>query len=643
MTNTLPHLLLENYRKFRDSRVAMRRKALGLWHEYTWADSYEHVKYLAYGLMQLGLKPKEKVAIIGENDPEWYWAEYASQAAWAVPFGIFVDAHHDELEYYLKHSDSTFVLAHDQEQVDKILSLIDELPNIKKIVYWDPKGLWALEDKRIIYFYDVIALGKEYEKNHNGLFEEMVDKVQEDDIAVFCYTSGTTGRPKAAMLTHKGLVETARNWFSVDPWYHSDEYLSYLPPAWAAEQFLGITGGLIAQITVNFPEKAETVQENMREIGPQIIFYSSRLWEGTASLIQAKIADTIKIKRWLYDLFMPVGYKAADCRFNHKQMPLYWKVLNLLGEWMLFRPLRDKIGMRDLRYGYSSGASISPDMIRLFHAMGINLKSLYGLSETGINVIGYEDNFSPDVTGKVLPNSQIRITEVGEIAIKSQSLLKGYYKNEEAFREKVRDGWFYTGDYGYIDEQDRLTVIDRIEDMRELRGGTKFSPQFTEIRLRFCPYIKDALTIGGKDRDYVTSIINIDFENVGKWAEARHIAYTTFVDLSQKPEVYGLILEHIQRVNRVLPYGARIKKFVNLHKEFDADEAELTRSRKIRRSFVEDRYSSLIDALYSEKHQEVIEAPITYRDGRTGMIKTVVTINPVPEAPRTEPTGEKRP
>jgi long-chain acyl-CoA synthetase len=270
-------------------------------------------------------------------------------------------------------------------------------------------------------------------------------------------------------------------------------------------------------------------------------------------------------------------------------------------------------------------------MIRLFHAMGVNLKSLYGLSETGINVIGRDENFSPDVTGNALPNSEVKVNEDGEIVIRSKSMLKGYYKNPAAYEEKVKDGWFHTGDFGYIDEKNRLTVIDRIEDMRELRTGTKFSPQFTEIRLRFSPYIRDALTLGGKDRDFVSAIINIDFENVGKWAEARHISYTTFVDLSQKEQVCDVILQYIQRINKVLPEGARIKKFVNLHKEFDADEAELTRSRKIRRSFVEERYANLINAIYSDVDQIVIDAPVTYRDGRTGVIKTAVRIKKVPE------------
>ena len=417
----------------------------------------------------------------------------------------------------------------------------------------------------------------------------------------------------------------------IDPWYPTDEYLSYLPPAWAAQQFLGITGGLLSAITVNFPERAETVQENMREIGPQIVFYSSRLWESTASSVQAKITDTIKIKRFLYHLFIPIGNEVADMRFDQKTPNLLWRSLRFLGEWVIYRPLRDKIGMRDIRYGYSSGAAISPEMIRLFHAMGVNLKSLYGLSETGINVIGRDESFSPDVTGNALPNSEVKVNEDGEIVIRSKSMLRGYYKNPAAYEEKVKDSWFHTGDFGYIDEKDRLTVIDRIEDMRELRRGTKFSPQFTEIRLRFSPYIKDGLTLGGKERDYVSAIINIDFENVGKWAESKHIAYTTFVDLSQKGQVYDLILQYIQRVNKVLPEGARIKKFVNLHKEFDADEAELTRSRKIRRSFVEERYSYLINAIYSDQEQVVIDAPVTYRDGRTGMIKTAVTIKKVPE------------
>jgi long-chain acyl-CoA synthetase len=629
---TLPKLLLKNYKELYDRKVAMRRKDLGLWQEFTWKDSYEYVKYLCYGFLSFGLQPDDKVAIIGENDPEWYWAEYAAQSAHAIPFGIFVDSHHEELKYYIEHSDTTIVVAHDQEQVDKILDLIDELPKVNKIIYWDPKGLWNYEDSRIVYFYDVINSGKEFEKEHSGLFEELVETTKSEDIACFCYTSGTTGLPKGAMLTHSGIIETAQNWFAIDPWLSEDEYLSYLPPAWAAEQFLGITGGLISQITVSFPEKAETILENLREIGPQIVFYSSRLWESTAAMMQAKIADTIKIKRLIYDLLMPVGYKVADMHFENQKPSFLRQALHFLGEWLLYRPLRDKIGMRDVRYGYSSGAAISPDMIRLFHAIGINLKSLYGLSETGINVIGYDDNFSPDVTGTPLPNSEVKTTKDGEIIIRSKSMLKGYYKDKASYNEKIRsEGWFYTGDFGYFDEKNRLTVIDRIEDMKELRTGTKFSPQFTEIRLRFSPYIRDAMTVGGKDKDYVTAIINIDFENAGKWAEGRHIAYTTFVDLCQKPQVYDLILEYVQRINRVLPEGARMKKFVNLHKEFDPDEAELTRSRKIRRSFVEDRYKDLIAAMYSDDDQIILDAPVTYRDGRKGMVKTAVIIKKVPE------------
>ncbi|RLC27914.1 MAG: long-chain fatty acid--CoA ligase, partial [Deltaproteobacteria bacterium] len=593
-----------------------------MWKEYTWKDSYEYTKYLFYCYLKLGLQPEDKVAIIGENDPEWYWSEYAAQAAHSIPFGIFVDAHHEELKFYIEHSECKIVMAHDQEQVDKILDVIDDDSNVKKIIYWDPKGMWSYNEPRIMYFYDAIDLGREYEKENPGLFEDMIAKTRGEDVAVFCYTSGTTGSPKAAMLSHFSLLETAVNWFKMDPWYPADQYLSYLPPAWAAEQFLGITGGLLSKITINFPEKAETVQENMREIGPQIVFYSSRLWESTASTIQARIADTIKIKRWLYDIFMPVGYKLVDLRFKGRTPSWLLRNLNLLAEWVLFRPLRDRIGMRDIRYGYSSGAAISPDMIRLFHAIGINLKSLYGLSETGINVIGSDEDFNPDVTGTPLPNSDVKITDSGEIIIRSNGLLKGYYKDQENYLKTVIDGWFHTGDCGYLDDHGRLTVIDRLKDMRELKNGSKFSPQFNEIRLRFSPYIKDVLCVGGKKRDCVATIINIDFENVGKWAESKHIAYTTYLDLSQKPQVYDLILEYIRRVNKVLPDGARIKKFVNLHKEFDADDAELTRSRKIKRSFVEKRYADLIDDLYGNKEKVEIEAPIIYRDGKVGTINT---------------------
>jgi len=629
--DTLAKLLRSNAEKYGDRKIAMRVKDRGIWQRFTWKDYYERVKYFSLGLVSLAMKRGDKVSILGENKPEIFWAELGVQAAGGTMVGIFTDCTPPEVKFYITDSDSTFVVAHDQEQVDKILQIKDDLPLVKKVIYWDPKGLWNYDDPVLINFSDMLQLGKEYERNHRGLFEQTVEDGKGEEIALICYTSGTTGLPKGAMISHRGLVAIAQAWRDVDHWSDNDRYVSFIPPGWIAEQAVGVAGQLVSAMEVNFPEEPETVQENIREIGPTILFFAPRLWENINRMIQAKITDTSALRRWIYQLFLPFGYTAAEYRSSKKSFGFFWGALHQFARWLLFRPLRDRVGLSRIRCAYTAGSAVSPEILNYFQAIGVNVKQLYGGSEQGLVTIHLDGEIKYETCGPPMPGVDVTLSPEGEILVKGDNIFSGYYKNLEATQEKIRDGWYYTGDFGYIDDDHHLVVIDRMEDLKELKSGRKFSPQYAEIRLRFCPYIKDALVIGGEDKDYVTAIVNIDLDNVGRWAEARRIPYTTFTDLSQKSEVIELIKKDIQRINKFLPDWSRIRKFVNLHKEFDADEAELTRTRKLRRTFVEIRYNDLITALYGKDPEYSVEASITYRDGRKGVIKTAIQINQVEE------------
>jgi len=605
----------------------MRVKHHGIWKEYTWRDYYEQVKYFSLGLISLGFGPGDKIAILGENKPQWFWAQLAAQIAGGAAVGIYTDCGASEVKYFVTHSDSKFVVAHDQEQVDKLLQIKDEVPLIKQVIYWDPKGLWNYDDPILMSFDDVVKLGKEYEKLHPGLFEENLESGKPEDVCLFVYTSGTTGLPKGAIQTQKSMFANMHSWHDMDKWDEFDQYVSFLPPAWSTEQALGIDGALVSGMEVNFPEEPETVQENIREIGASVLFFGPRLWESVMRTIQAKIADTSILKRSLYHLFLPVGYKVAELQLAKKNIGWLWRTLYIIGGWAVFTALKDKIGLSRVRCAYTAGAAVSPDILHYFQAIGVNIKQLYGGTEQGTISLHRDGDIKWETSGPSMPGREIRLSEEGEIIVRSDGVFIGYYKNTKATEEKLEGGWCHTGDFGYLDEDGHLICIDRMEDLKELSGGRKFSPQYTEIRLRFSPYIKEAMVIGGEDKAYVTAIINIDLNNVGRWAEARRIPYTTFADLSQKSDVVDLIGKEIMRVNRTLPEWARIKKFANLYKEFDADEAELTRTRKLRRTFVEDRYGDLIAALYGESTEYIVEVPITYQDGRTGVLKTAIALN----------------
>ncbi len=625
--DTLPKNFVATAKQHGARRIAMRKKRYGLWQEYTWAECLAHVRDFCLGLVSMGLQRGEKVSIIGDNDPEYYWAELAVQAAGGTSIGIFTDANPQELTYVLKDSESVFIIAHDQEQCDKMLELRAAVPNIRAVIYWDEQGLWHYEDDWLLSFEQVQEKGRAYAVQHPNAFEALVAQGTGDEIAIFSYTSGTTSLPKGAMISHRNLIYGMRHVIAVAPIYADDNYVSFSPLAWITEQTLGLTCHVCTGTAVNFPERAETIQADIREVAPSALLFPSRLWESLLSMVQVRMADASPINRALYALFMPVGYKVVDFEDQGKRVPLLWRALYRIGDIAIFNPLRDKLGMVKMREAYTSGASLSPDALRWFRAIGVTLKNLYGSTECQTHTLHYGGEVRFETVGKPPPGVEIRIAEKNEIHIRSRSVFQGYYNApEESAKALDAEGWFHSGDAGYLNAEGHLIYLDRVKDLVQLANGEYFSPQYLEVRLRFSSYIQDAMALGSNERDFVSALIIIQFDNVARWAEKNRIGFTTFVDLSQKQEVYDLIRKDVQRVNAVLPEAARIKRFSILHKAFDADEAELTRTRKLRRGFLAERYREIIEAIYSGAEGVKVRAEVKYRDGRTGVVETAVRV-----------------
>lgn len=628
-SDTLPKLLVRNARKFAHSKVALREKEFGLWQSFTWQDYLDHVRYFCLGLVSLGLEKDDKVAIVGDNRPEWVFAELATQSAGGVPLGIYQDSTPKEVGFIIDHSDAKFVVAEDQEQVDKILELKESIPKVLKVIYTDPKGMRSYKDDMLIDFTGVEALGRDLDSRKPELFKEMVERAQGEDLALIAYTSGTTGLPKGSLLSHSNMLKMAHNLIQVDPKFEEDEFVSFLPLPWIGEQMMGVASALLVGFTVNFPEEPETATENRREIAPHVMFSPPMIWESLAATIQVKVMDASWLKRKAFDTALPIGYRMADCKFEKKK-PSRWLQLQYLCAYIfVFRALKDRLGFTKLRSASTGGAALGPDTFRFFHGLGVNLKQIYGQTEiSGISCIHYDGDINFDSVGKPIPETEIIISKEGEILSRSPSVFLGYYKNDEATGETLRDGWLYSGDAGHFTDDGHLVVIDRIKDVMKMADGTMFSPQFIENKLKFSPFIKEAVCIGD-NLPYITAIINIDMPIVGKWAEKNRINYTTYTDISAKKEVYDLIEAEALKVNRDLVRinkASIIRKFVLLYKELDADDDELTRTKKVRRSFIGERYKEVIDAMYTDSTDIPIDTTIKYQDGRTARIKTTVVI-----------------
>ena len=610
----------------RPSEIAMRKKRFGIWQEYRWDKVYQYVRDFSLGLRALGLREDETVAIIGDNEPEIYWAQVATHSARARTICIFSDASTQEIAYVLMKSEAVFLIAHDQEQVDKALALTEQFPQLRRIIYWEERGLWQYQEEILLTYAEVQAIGARIASDNPGQFEQSIDKTKPEDTIILSLTSGTTSLPKLAMITNWQVIYNNHLSNPYFPFYADDNWLSFSPMAWLTEQAFGYTSHLLHGICVNFPEGPDTVSTDIREIAPVGLVFPSRSWENLVSMMRIRISDSTPINRLLYAIFMPIAYRIIDREDAGRPVAAWLRGLRWLGEYAIFQPLRDKIGLIQARNCLTAGAALSPEVLRFYRAIGVELRQLYASTESLATMHPRGDTTLASV-GIIPPGVEIKITEEQEILVRTRARFAGYFRDEEKTAEVLdEEDWYHTGDAGYVAESGHLYFLDRVKDMLELANGDRYSPQYIEGRLKFSPYIRDVMAIGGPERAYVGAIINIEFENVARWAEKRRIPFTTFVDLSQRPEVYELIREDLFNVNETLPTSARIRRFFILHKAFDADEEELTRTRKLRRNLVYQKYDDIIDSLYAGENAVHVTAEVQYRDGRKGIVETTLRI-----------------
>jgi long-chain acyl-CoA synthetase len=623
----LPLLLVKNAETFGD-RIALREKELGIWQSYSWLEYLTRTAEFSAGLKNMGLGEGDILVLIGDNRPEWLWAQLAIQCLGGTALGLYQDSPADEINYIFELSEAKIVVAEDQEQVDKILSMREGLPHLRFIIYHDPKGLGAYEAEGLMAFDEVRRIGRE-QGDVLAMYRAGAEKLTFEQAALIVTTSGTTGRPKLAILSHSNLLAMAWNLGQVDPKHSGDEFVSFLPLAWIGEQMMAVASALLYGFCANFPEEPDTVSENIREIGPHLIFSPPRVWENLAATVRVKIMETSWSKRMLYSMFFPLGLRHADCVLAGKKPGLWIRIMYALAQVGLLKALRDRLGFTRVRSASTGGAALGPDTFRLFHAIGVNLKQIYGQTEiAGISCIHRDGEIDFDTVGKPIPETEIVISEQGEILSRSPAVFLGYYKNEESTRETLVDGWLRSGDAGFFKEDGQLVVIDRLKDVMRLADGTTFSPQFLENKLKFSPYIREAVILGS-NKEFITAIVCIDPDIVGRWAESRQITYTTYQDLASKQEVYILIHSEIEAINHTLPEGLGIGRFALLFKELDADDGEMTRTRKVRRNIVGERYGELIDALYQQTEEFHLTARIRYQDGRIREMSGPIRISTV--------------
>ena len=595
---TLPQLLAAHARRYGHGKVALREKEYGIWQEVTWDEYAGHVRHVCLGLEALGLRRDETVAIICGNRPAWLYTELGAQALGAIPVGAHVDSLADQVRYVVEHSEARIVMVEDQEQADKVLAVRAHLPRLERIVVNDPRGLEDYREPLLVSLEEVERLGREAGSQHAQRYEALLARGTPDDIALLAYTSGTTGAPKAAMISHGNLMAMATGVSQVDCVLDTDDIVSFLPFSWVGEQLLSVAIALHAGAAVNFPEEPATVRDDLREIGPQLLIAPPRFWETMCSEYQVKIADAGRLKRVAARWALTVGMRVAERRLRQQPVGAGLRLLAWLAHLLVFRALLDRLGLSRVRFAYTGGASLGPELFRFFRAIGLNLKQVYGQTESGaVSVLHLDGDVRPETVGKPAPGTRIRISEAGEILLASSAVFRGYYKNPEATVHTLDDGWLRTGDAGVIDEHGHLVVIDRLSDVLRLTDGSRFSATLIENKLKFSPYVHEAVVVG-EDRAFVVALVQIDMRTVGRWAEARRVPFASFKDLSGKPEVVALIGREVARVNEDLPVAARIRAFTLFDKELAADDDELTRTNKVRRPTILRKYRDMIEGLY---------------------------------------------
>jgi long-chain acyl-CoA synthetase len=630
--DTFPRLLLHNA-KVRGDRPAIREKDLGIWQSWTWSQVAAEVRTLSCGLAAQGFKRGMTIALIGANRPRLYWGVSAAQCLGGVPVPLYQDAVAEEWVFVFQNAEIAYAIAEDQEQVDKLLEIMPKCPQLKRIYYDDPRGLRRYDQPEVMDYEKLLELGREFDRAHPDYFLAEVEKGRPEDMAALFYTSGTTGNPKGVVHSHRNLITTGRMAAEIEGITENENVLAFLPMAWIGQNMFSYTQALVCGFCVNCPESSDTVMTDLREIGPSYFLAPPSVFEGLLTQVTIRMEDASWLKRKMYEYFMGVANRVGGKLLDGREPVSLWeRVLYKIGDFCVYAPLRNVLGMSRIRITYTGGEAIGPDLFKFYRSIGVNLKQLYGSTETSVFVCVQPDGqVKPDTVGKAVGSVQIRITDSGEVLIKSPGLFDEYYKNPKATAEtKDGDGWFHTGDAGFLDADDHLKILDRAKDVGKLNDGTLFAPKYIENKLKFFPYIKEAVAFG-QGRDICGAFVNIDFDAVANWAERRNIAFSGYTDLAARTEVYDLVRDCVEQVNRDLATdaklaGSQIHRFLILHKELDPDDGEITRTRKVRRGHIGEKYATLVDAIYSGKPECFIETQVRFEDGRTGTISANLRI-----------------
>jgi len=648
--DTVPKLLLHNARAI-TGRPAVRHKDFGIWQTWTWRETLNQVRAFSIGLAELGLKRGDRFAIIGGNRPRLYWAICAGQALGAVPVPVYADAVAEEMAYVLAHAEVTLAVVQDQEQVDKIAAVADRLPHLARVIYDEPRGLKDYGHGRLNTFEDVQRIGDEKLASDGeclGRWEDGIAVGKGSDLSIILYTSGTTGRSKGVMLTHQNTIISACNANAFDHLDQDEEVIAYLPLAWVGDYMLSYVQSYAAGYCVNCPETPETVVQDRREIGTTYALAPPRVYETLLTLIMVRMADAGALKRKLFDFFLSVAKRWGEKILDGERVPPTARLLYGLGNFLVYGPLKNQFGLSRIRVGYTAGEAIGPEIFRFYRALGLNLKQLYGQTEASVYVTAQlDDEVDAETVGKPSPGVEVQISEKGEVLYRSPGVFVGYYKDPDGTAEVLTtDGWVHSGDAGFFDSKTgQLKIIDRVKDVGRLKDGTLFAPKYIENKLKYYPNIREAVAIGA-GRDFVCAMVNIDLTAVGSWAERNNVVYGSYQELAGHPLVYEMIAQHIDEVNRSLAEeevmaGAQIRRFLVLHKELDPDDGELTRTQKIRRGHIVDRYSPLVEALYDRSTQAQITTEITFDDGHKGAIAARITIRDINSYPARAPKLER--